>query len=83
MAHTKAKMGLTFVKLGLHPGMAGTHFLPMIAGPAVAAELLLTGRIIGAEEAMRMGIVSRVGREGSAKGRKALPFPCRFMAVKK
>ena len=36
-------MGLTFVKLGLHPGMAATHFLPLIAGPQVAADLLLTG----------------------------------------
>ena len=43
VASSKAKMGLTFVKLGLHPGMAATHFLPLIAGPQVAADLLLTG----------------------------------------
>ena len=43
MAAAKAKMGLTFVKLGLHPGMAATHFLPLIAGPQVAADMLLTG----------------------------------------
>lgn len=42
-AQVKAKMGMTFVKLGLHPGMAGTHFLPRLTSPSIAAELLLTG----------------------------------------
>ena len=35
VASNKASMGFTFVKLGLHPGMAATHFLPMIAGQQV------------------------------------------------
>jgi len=60
VAATKAKMGLTFVKLGLHPGMAATHFLPLIAGPQVAADLLLTGRLISGPEAHAMGLVARV-----------------------
>lgn len=60
VASTKAKMGLTFAKLGLHPGMAATHFLPIIAGPQVAADLLLTGRLISASEALSMRLVASV-----------------------
>jgi len=66
VASTKAKMGLTFVKLGLHPGMAATHFLPLIAGPQVAADLLLTGRLISGPEAHAMGLVARVGDDAVA-----------------
>lgn len=55
-----AKLGFTFTKLGLHPGMAATYFLPKVIGEAAAMELLLTGRIIDAHEAMRIGLVSRV-----------------------
>ena len=53
-------LGVTFVKLGLHPGMAATHFLPHLVGPSKAAELLLTGKTIKAEEAFRIGLLSRV-----------------------
>ncbi|XP_023326237.1 3-hydroxybutyryl-CoA dehydratase-like protein, mitochondrial [Eurytemora carolleeae] len=59
VASSQAKMGLTFTKLGLHPGMAATHFLPQLAGPQVAAELLLTGRLVTAGEAVSMGLVAR------------------------
>jgi len=59
VAGAKAKMGLTFAKLGLHPGMAATHFLPGIAGPQVAADLLLTGRLVGAPEAVQLGLVAK------------------------
>lgn len=61
VASRGAKMGVTFTKLGLHPGMAATHFLPAIVGPQIAADLLLTGRLVGAEEALTMGLVARVG----------------------
>merc|ERR1712168_1682547 len=66
VASTKAKMGLTFAKLGLHPGMAATHFLPLIAGPQVAADLLLTGRLISAAEGLSMGLVARVSEDAVA-----------------
>ena len=49
-------MGLNFVKIGLHPGMAATHFLPQICGTQIASELLLTGDIISGEEANRLGL---------------------------
>ena len=40
--------------------MAATHFLPTLVGPSTAASLLLTGKIIGAEEALNSGLVSKV-----------------------
>lgn len=55
-----AKLGAPFVKLGMHPGMAGTHLLPGVVGEAHARDLLLTGRIVDADEALRLGLVSRV-----------------------
>lgn len=55
-----ARMGVPFVKLGLHPGMATTYLLPDVVGPSVARDLLLTGRLVEAEEALALGLVSRV-----------------------
>jgi enoyl-CoA hydratase/carnithine racemase len=55
-----AKMGVPFVKLGMHAGMGGTHLLPEVVGDSHAKDLLLTGRIVEAEEALRIGLVSRV-----------------------
>jgi enoyl-CoA hydratase/carnithine racemase len=55
-----AKLGAPFVKLGMHPGMASTHLFPSVVGDAHARDLLLTGRIVDAEEALRLGMVSRV-----------------------
>jgi enoyl-CoA hydratase len=55
-----AKLGVPFVKLGMHPGMGGTHLLPEVVGDAHARDLLLTGRVVDADEALRIGLVSRV-----------------------
>lgn len=55
-----AKLGFTFVKLGLHPGMGGTYFLPRVVGDAMARELMVTGRVIDSSEAKRIGLVSQV-----------------------
>jgi len=55
-----AKLGMTFTKLGLHPGMGATYFLPRLLGTARAAELLFTGRIIDADEALQLGMLNRV-----------------------
>ena len=55
-----ARLGAPFVRLGMHPGMAGTHLLPEVVGAAHARDLLLTGRMVDAEEALRMGLVSAV-----------------------
>jgi enoyl-CoA hydratase len=56
----EAKVGLNFTRLGLHPGMAATWTLPRLVGPAVAAELLYTSRILDGEEAARVGLANRV-----------------------
>jgi enoyl-CoA hydratase/carnithine racemase len=64
-ATESAKLGMPFLKLGLHPGMAGTFLLPNAVGAAAARDLLLTGRLVQGEEALRLGLVSRVlPREG-------------------
>jgi enoyl-CoA hydratase/carnithine racemase len=63
-----SKLGFTFVKLGLHPGMGGTYFLPRVVGDAQARELMLTGRIIDANEALRIGLVSKVVARDDLEG---------------
>jgi enoyl-CoA hydratase/carnithine racemase len=64
-AASGAKLGVPFVKLGMHAGMAGTHLLPDVVGPAHARDLLLTGRVVDADEALRLGLVSRVVDDAS------------------
>jgi enoyl-CoA hydratase len=59
IASTKAKLGLGFLKIGLHPGMGTTYFLPRLVGIARAYELLLTGEPVTGEEAARIGLVNR------------------------
>jgi enoyl-CoA hydratase len=59
-AASGAKMGVPFVRLGMHAGMGGTHLLPEVVGEAHARDLLLTGRVVDADEALRLGLVSRV-----------------------
>ena len=58
--HRDAKVGMTFVKLGIHPGMAATWNLPRLIGPSRAADLLYTGRLVAADEALALGLVTRV-----------------------
>jgi enoyl-CoA hydratase len=59
-----AKMALPEVKLGIIPGTGGTQRLPRLIGKGRAAELLLTGEAISAEEAYRIGLVNRVVPDG-------------------
>ena len=60
IASTTAKFTQAFVKRGLHPDWGGTYFLPRVVGMAKACEMIFTGEVIGAAEALRLGIVSRV-----------------------
>jgi enoyl-CoA hydratase len=60
IASENAKFGQPEVKLGIAPGYGGTVRLPRIVGKTRALELLLTGEMIDAEEAHRIGLVNRV-----------------------
>jgi len=54
-----ARLALNFGSLGLHPGMGATWSVPRLVGPALAAELLYSGRVIPPDEAVRTGLVNR------------------------
>ena len=60
IAAETAKIGLPEVTLGVIPGYAGTQRLPRIVGRGTAMDLILTGRAIDAQEALRIGLVSQV-----------------------
>jgi enoyl-CoA hydratase len=60
IAADTAKIGLPEVTLGVIPGYAGTQRLPRIVGRGTAMDMILTGRAIDAQEALRIGLVSQV-----------------------
>lgn len=60
VASENARFGLPEVKLGIIPGYGGTVRLPRIVGKGRALEMILTGEMIGAEEAYRIGLANRV-----------------------
>ena len=66
IAAENATFGFPEVSLGILPGMGGTQRLPRLIGPALAKELIFTGRRIDAEEARQMGLVNRVVAQGEA-----------------
>ena len=59
-ASENAKFGLPEVTLGIFPGFGGTQRLPRLVGKGKAKELILTGKMISAQEAFQMGIVNRI-----------------------
>lgn len=60
IASQNATIGLTFVRVGLHPDWGGAYFLPRVIGSALAAELVMTGGMINARRAERLGLFNRV-----------------------
>ncbi|OPY73924.1 MAG: 2,3-dehydroadipyl-CoA hydratase [Syntrophorhabdus sp. PtaU1.Bin002] len=56
----KAKLAESYIMMGLVPGDGGAYFLPRLVGTSKALELLLTGDVMTAEEALNLGIVNRV-----------------------
>jgi enoyl-CoA hydratase len=60
IASEKAKFGQPEVKLGICPGYGGTQRLPRLVGKGRALDLILSGRMVGAEEALHIGLANRV-----------------------
>ncbi len=67
IATPKARFGQPEVNLGLIPGYAGTQRLPLLIGKSKAIEYTLTGDMIDANEAHRLGLVNYVEEDASAK----------------
>ena len=59
-----AKVGQPEIMLGIIPGAGGTQRLPRLVGPAKAKDLVFSGRFVGAEEALRIGLADRVVPDG-------------------
>lgn len=66
VAGTSAQLGLPEVKIGLIPGGGGTQRLPRLVGRGRALDIMLTGRQVDAEEALRIGLVDRLVPAGTA-----------------
>lgn len=60
IASDRARLGQPEVLLGVIPGGGGTQRLARLVGPARAKDLILSGRQVGAEEALRIGLVDRI-----------------------
>jgi len=60
IASASAKIGQTEVKIGIPPGWGGTQRMVRILGPAKAKELIFTGEMITANEALKIGLVNKV-----------------------
>jgi enoyl-CoA hydratase/carnithine racemase len=60
VASERATFGETFIRLGLHPDWGGTFFLPRLAGTAAAIEMMMSGDVINAQEAHRLGLVNTI-----------------------
>jgi enoyl-CoA hydratase len=60
IANNQAKMGLPEVSLGLIPGFGGTQRLTRLLGSGLALEIILSGEMLGAEEAHRIKLINRI-----------------------
>jgi enoyl-CoA hydratase/carnithine racemase len=69
IASDNAKLGQPEVKLGIIPGYGGTQRLPRLVGKGLAQQILLTGEIISAQEALRIGLVNEVLPQAELIGR--------------
>ena len=65
-----AQLSIRFIKMGLMPELGSTRLLAQIVGLGNAADMCLTGRFVPAEEALRMGLVSRWSRPISCSTRR-------------
>ncbi len=67
IASDAAKLGETFIRIGLHPDWGGTWLLPRLVGRSRALELCMTGRMVGAAEALAVGMIDRMAPDLAAE----------------
>jgi enoyl-CoA hydratase len=67
-ASENAKFGMPEINLGLIPGFGGTQRLPRLVGKNLAKELMFTGKMISAQEALEMGMVNRICKPETLMG---------------
>ncbi|MDQ3431906.1 MAG: enoyl-CoA hydratase-related protein [Actinomycetota bacterium] len=79
VAAEDARLGQPEILLGLIPGAGGTQRLPRLVGPARAKDLVFTGRMVGADEALAIGLVDKVAPVGECYS-AALALAGRFAA---
>ncbi|WP_158971264.1 enoyl-CoA hydratase/isomerase family protein [Chachezhania sediminis] len=65
LAVPSARFSVPEIKIAAIPAYGGTQYLPAVLGPAVALDLLLTGRVLGTPEAMTLGFLSRIVEAGA------------------
>ena len=63
LAAPSAKLGFTFIRLGINPGMGAEYLLTALVGPARAMELLMTGDVIHADRAAQLGLVNTIVKD--------------------
>lgn len=80
LAFAQAKLGLPEVRLGLMPGAGGTQRTPRLIGAATALELILSGRHMGAAEALAAGLVDRLA-DGTNVIESGLAYTQELLAV--
>lgn len=68
IASDQAKFAESFIQIGLFPDFGGTYFLPRIVGPTRASELFYTAQMLSADDALKLGIVSRVIPQADFEG---------------
>ena len=60
VASSQARFAASFARVGLHPDWGGLYFLTRLVGAAVARDLVFSGRLVDADEALALGLVSEV-----------------------
>ena len=70
IASEQAKLSESFVKIGLHPDWGGTWLLPRLVGRSRAMEILMTGRMVDAHEALAIGMIDRIASDLAAETAK-------------
>lgn len=81
VASARARLGLPEVKLGLIPGAGGTQRLPRLVGRGRALDLMLTGRQVDADEALRIGLVERLAEPNTSARAAARHLAAELAAV--